>query len=128
MQMIFPIAFGGACGALARYSVMLLTTRFAPNAVFPFATLVVNLLGCFLIGALHAYATNANTLSPAWRAGLMTGFLGAFTTYSTFANESVLLFDAGKRLYAGLDIAAHVLGGIACVAMGHAVFARGAAL
>jgi CrcB protein len=124
MQLLLPIALGGASGALARYGAAQLVARLAPQAVFPLATLGVNLLGCFALGALHAHAASTGALSPAWRAGLMTGFLGAFTTYSTFANESFLLFVEGRRALAVLDLALHVGGGLLCVALGHALGAR----
>ncbi|MBL8900828.1 MAG: fluoride efflux transporter CrcB [Planctomycetes bacterium] len=124
MFTLLSIALGGASGALARYGAIQLTTRLAPSAAFPYATLGVNLAGCFALGALHAYASSSGALSPAWRAGLMTGFLGAFTTYSTFANESFLLFVEGRRALALLDLALHLFGGLLCVALGHSIVAR----
>ncbi len=95
MRSVLLIAGGGACGALARYGVALLMQRLFGTR-FPFGTLAANLTGCLLIGIAFALATERAVLSPGSRLALMVGFLGAFTTFSTYALESVNLARTGE--------------------------------
>ena len=77
------VMLGGSLGAASRYAVSLLTARlFGPQ--FPYGTMVVNLAGCFLIGLLFALADRSRLLTPDVRLLLITGYLGALTTFSTF--------------------------------------------
>ena len=115
------VALGGAIGAVARYLVGVGVERLAGEH-FPFGTLIVNVTGCFLIGAIGQFAATSHTLPPAARttiaAGLLVGFLGALTTFSAFGNETFRHFEAGRSLIALSNIAANLLLGLTAVWLG----------
>jgi CrcB protein len=117
LKTLFIIAAGGGIGSIARFLVQKYSYEFYPHP-FPFGTWLVNLVGCFLIGIFYAVAEKGNILSPEWRLLLTTGFCGGFTTFSTFAFENVSLMKSGDFLYAGLYIAASVIGGILATYLG----------
>jgi fluoride exporter len=91
---IFLVMAGGSLGALARYGTGLLAVKYF-GIRFPYGTLIVNLTGCFLIGICFALVDKTNWLSPPTRLFLMTGFLGALTTFSTYAMETIVSFQSG---------------------------------
>ena len=114
-------ALGGAVGALARWG---LTEALPSPAGWPWATLVVNLTGCLLLGVLLARLAGRSP-EPAWvRPFLGVGVLGGYTTYSTFAVEVVDLADDRALLLAAGYVLVSVVGGIAAVAVGAAVAGR----
>jgi CrcB protein len=109
-------ALGGALGALARWGV---ATALPPSpGGWPWATLLVNLTGCLLIGALLAVLLSRFPTSTLLRPFLAVGVLGGYTTFSTFAVDLVRLGEAGAWLVATGYLVASVLGGIACVLLG----------
>ena len=112
------IGLGGFTGALLRYGVSGLVLNFSKNGSFPFATLVVNLLGCFLIGLLSQLVDTNGMFSPQARSFIFIGLLGAFTTYSTFGNETINLMRAGQGLLSLTHIGTHLLLGLAAVWLG----------
>ena len=93
------IAVGGAAGAVSRYVVDDLVTR-AVGGAFPMGTLIVNLSGSFLLGLLFALVIERSALPADLRAPVMIGFIGAYTTFSTWMLESMRA-DGGRRLAAG---------------------------
>jgi len=99
MTQVLAIATGGAVGALLRFwvsqSVYLLLGR-----GFPYGTLIVNVLGSFLMGLLYIYLLERSQIAPEWRAAILIGLLGAFTTFSTFSIETLNLFEQGEQLKA----------------------------
>jgi CrcB protein len=114
-------ALGGALGALTRWAIA--ETLPASPGGWPWATLSVNLTGCLLLGVLLAVLA-ARAPEPSWaRPFLGVGVLGGFTTYSTFAVESVQLVDDGAAGLAAAYVLLSVVGGVAAVALG-AVAAR----
>ena len=105
------IAIGGAAGALARYALSEVV-KHATGAGFPWGTLCVNLLGCFLIGvAIHLVTIPAIPFGLDYM--IVIGFLGAFTTFSTFALENVNMLRDGEFTRAGLYILTSNVAGIA---------------
>lgn len=100
------IAVFGALGCWARYAMTQLVQAIYGND-FPYATLSINVLGSFLMGFLFIETVERLTLSPYMRTGILTGFLGGFTTFSTFEMESLLLIErgapAGTVLYMALS-------------------------
>lgn len=101
------IGVGGAAGALGRWLMSTGVHRLFGRE-FPWGTLAVNVAGSFLMGLLAALMVERLALGPAWRAGLLVGFLGAFTTFSTFALETVELVEEGLELRALGNILASV--------------------
>lgn len=109
------IAIGGACGALSRYWVTAWLYPVMGNR-FPLATLAINVLGSFLIGLCYVAIVKNGLLenSPA-RHLLMVGFLGAFTTFSTFALETVALLQNGQLSTALLYMTVSVVASVGAV-------------
>ena len=95
-QTILAIGAGGFLGAIARAYSVHFSNKYIPLE-FPMGVLLVNIIGSFIIGILFAYFTHF-TVSDTLKAFLTTGFLGALTTYSTFAIESYLLFGTSTYL------------------------------
>jgi CrcB protein len=107
------VALGGAVGAVARHGVNRLVQQEWPATRFPLATLVVNLLGCCIIGGLAGLvATGRLPMSATWREFVFVGILGGFTTFSTFALDTLTLVRAGGGPPALLNVALHVMGGL----------------
>ena len=105
MLQIIAIAIGGALGALSRYGLVAWVTRhveehFPDVGSFPFGTLVVNILGSLLIGVCYVVVLDRLQLSPQWQAITMVGFLGAFTTFSTFSLETLVMLQDGRYVAA----------------------------
>ncbi|OYU94511.1 MAG: hypothetical protein CFE21_16015 [Bacteroidetes bacterium B1(2017)] len=121
MNQILWIALGGAIGAVLRYTLALGITSFWPIE-YPIPTLLVNLLGCFAIGAVYAaFATHAN-FQETLRPFLIIGVLGGFTTFSSFAMESVELLKSSQHLKAFSYIALSNFIGILAAYMGFKLF------
>jgi fluoride exporter len=92
------IAVGGAAGAVLRYGVAGLVQgllRGRPSEAFPWGTLLINISGCFLIGLLAPLLLERSVLRPEFRLAILVGFLGAYTTWSTFGFETMQLLNAG---------------------------------
>ncbi|RJQ45693.1 MAG: fluoride efflux transporter CrcB [Gaiellales bacterium] len=117
MTNILVIGIGGAAGAVSRYAVALwVGGRWGRS--FPLGTLAVNVSGCFLIGLLMTLLAEKYMVSPEWRSFLVVGFLGAYTTFSTFEYETGGLIRDGELLWAGLNIIFSVTLGFAALKLG----------
>lgn len=107
MQAYFAIAIGGILGCWARYAMTNLVQTIYGRG-FPYATLSVNVLACFLMGFLFVETSERLTISPVLRIGILTGFIGGFSTFSTFAMETLLLAEQGDAsksvIYVALSI------------------------
>jgi CrcB protein len=116
METILAIAVGGALGSLSRYGITIGAER-CISANFPYGTLTANLIGCLLIGILWSYFGRVH-LSHEFRLFIFTGFLGGFTTFSTFARETDQYFRGGEILHGVLYLLVSNIAGLAMVALG----------
>ncbi|MGY2892614.1 fluoride efflux transporter CrcB [Deinococcus sp. UYEF24] len=109
------VALGGMLGALARYALTVLLTPLLTRTGFPWATLLINVSGSFALGLIAALAAR-NVVSPEWRAAIGVGFLGAYTTFSTFSVDLEGLLSRGEGWRATLYLLGNVgLGLLAAV-------------
>ncbi len=114
------VALGGALGAAARYGVGLAVASLRWSA-FPWATVAVNISGSFLLGLLAALLTNRSSASPeALRLFFGVGFLGAYTTFSTYEMDNHILFGQGRWGLALLNMAGSVAAGFLALRLGTA--------
>jgi len=116
MGKIIAVAAGGAIGSLGRYTIALLADRLSTTH-FPLGTLAANLIGSLLIGLFWGYFDRM-PISNEFRLFLFTGFLGGFTTFSTFTRESMQLFKAGELYHALSYILLSNVVGLAMVGAG----------
>lgn len=100
---LIGLAVAGACGALARYGLAGLLQR-GPHLGFPWGTLTVNVLGCFLFGLVWTLTQQRWALSPEARTVILAGFLGSFTTFSAFIFETDQMLEHAEWLVAGLNL------------------------
>ncbi len=123
VQLLASIALGGALGALGRYFTATQVNQWFGAALggFPFGTLTVNIVGSFVMGLLVELMALTWSPSAELRALLTVGFLGAFTTFSTFSMEAVLLYERGAVVQAAGYVAASVVLSIAGFAAGLAL-------
>ncbi|KYJ87269.1 fluoride efflux transporter CrcB [Sulfurovum riftiae] len=115
---IIAVASGGAIGATLRLLLNGLINRHFIHPL-PLGTLGVNLLGSLIIGILFAYFHLNTSLSPHLKTFMVTGILGALTTYSTFAIESFFLLEAGHYTHAFINMALNVFGTIFMAGIGY---------
>ena len=118
MKNILLIGAGGFIGAVLRYVTVLLMQVFKGKTNIPLGTLLVNVLGCLLIGFLAVLAENGRWISTEGRNFLIVGVLGAFTTFSTFGYESVGLLKSGFNLHFLVNILLQVVLGFSAVWVG----------
>lgn len=108
LSSVFAISLGGAVGALSRYGASTIIANWFGRE-FPFGTLLVNILGSFLIGVAYVFLVERDLLGSEWRLGLITGVLGGFTTFSAFSLETVGLLQENAygraSLYVFLSVA-----------------------
>lgn len=118
MNKLFLIGFGGFIGSILRYVVSGYVQQITKSVIFPYGTLAVNLIGCFIIGFLSQLADTRGIFTPETRALVFIGFLGGFTTFSTFSNESVNLLRDGENVLAFVNAGIHFLFGFGAVWVG----------
>ena len=115
MHAVFAICLGACIGALARWQLGLWLNH--PHAFMPWGTLAANLIGGYLVGLILAWAHHSE-LAPVWRLMLVTGFLGALTTFSSFSAEVVEMMLADRWGQALTTIALHLLGSLTMTFVG----------
>lgn len=110
LRILLLIVFG-ALGTLARYGLQgEVQDRTGPS--FPVGTLIVNLLGCFLLGCLGQFALQHLYFPPDWRIAITVGFFGAFTTFSSFSWETIHMLQDSEWTRAAIYVAVSVVGGL----------------
>jgi CrcB protein len=119
-QRLLLIAAAGAAGTLARYGLAGVVQRLAPLGL-PWGTFAVNALGCLLFGVVWSLAEERMLISGATRMIVLTGFMGAFTTFSTFAFETGQLIDDSQWLAAGGNLLLHNVAGVVLILVGIAL-------
>lgn len=113
MQPVLAICLGACAGALARWQLGLWLNPLATaGTVLPWGTLAANLIGGYLIGVCMAVFQALPQLDPAWRLALVTGFLGALTTFSSFSAEVVSMLGQQRYALALGTAALHLLGSL----------------
>ena len=117
MMNVLVIGIGGFVGAVARYGIALwIGQRWGRS--FPLGTFMINVSGSFLIGLLMTLMAERFTENPQWRLLLVVGFLGAYTTFSTFEYETGALLKDGEWLFAMLNIILSVVVGFIALKLG----------
>ncbi|AQW62931.1 fluoride efflux transporter CrcB [Dehalococcoides mccartyi] len=117
MGEILLLATGGALGAVSRYGLNNLTVKLLGDS-FPYGTLIVNCLGCFVLGFLMQWGFSSDSHNTHLKLMLTAGFLGAFTTFSTFSYETLDCFKNGDYFNGFSNILANVLLGLLMVFIG----------
>ena len=116
MTAVLAICIGACIGALARWQLSIwLNTQ---EAVLPWGTLAANLIGGYLVGCCVAFFQAQPDLDPAWRLLLVTGFLGALTTFSSFSAEVVAMLSQGRLGLALATSALHLIGSLLMTLVG----------
>jgi CrcB protein len=117
---VLLVALGGALGSVARF---LITKAIQGSVItaYPVGTMVVNVVGCLLIGFLYGVFERADMLDPGLRLMLTVGFCGGFTTFSTFMNESVFLMRSGNVFYSAIYLGSSVVLGFFAVLTGSVI-------
>ena len=117
VSQLLVIMLGGAFGAAARFVVSTKITEKLGNS-FPYGTLTVNMIGSFVMGLLAIILVERFQLDPLYRLGIFVGFLGAFTTFSTFSMETLNLFNEGMPMRALLNMFSSVLLSVLAIWLG----------
>ncbi len=120
LKNLLIIGSGGFIGSIARYLVSQLNLSVNFHSI-PVGTLLVNIIGCFLIGFLTGVADKSMILTTEWRLFLMVGLCGGFTTFSAFANENLMLMHNGQMLAVLLYTALSILLGFLAVYFGYII-------
>ena len=108
MKALVLIAIGGALGAVFRYGASLSVYSLLGRG-FPYGTLFVNVTGSLLMGLLSVLFLERYSIAPEWRAAILVGLLGSFTTFSTFSMETLALLEQGDISRASLNIVLSVV-------------------
>ena len=123
MTRFLIVAAGGAAGAVARYGVTLFVATFWKRD-FPLATLLINVSGSFILGFFATMAAERTAIDPLWRLLIATGFVGAYTTFSTFEYETERLAASGAVMWGIVNILTSVIAGFIAVRLGIVVARR----
>ncbi len=118
MDRFILVGVGGAIGSIARYLISGWVQGWTNSATYPYGTLAVNVLGCFIIGILSYLGDVRGVLNPEMRLLLMVGFLGGLTTFSTFSNESMAMVRDSEYGLALLNVGAQIVLGFGAVYLG----------
>ena len=115
MGKLFLAGIGGFIGSTLRYATTGYVQQWSRSIDFPYGTLAVNLIGCFLIGFLSQLAESRGVFNSESRTFVFIGILGGFTTFSAFGNETMNLWRDGQTTLALANVAAHLVLGLGAV-------------
>ena len=118
MSKVFLVGTGGFIGSVLRYLVSGYVQQITRSIQFPYGTLAVNLIGCFIIGFLSQLADAHGVFTAESRALVFVGVLGGFTTFSTFGNETLNFLREGENFSALVNVGAHIVLGLGAVWLG----------
>lgn len=118
---ILIIGSGGFVGSVLRFLISGFVQRISNWITFPIGTLTVNLIGCFIFGLLIQIAESHNIFSGEASMFVFVGFLGGFTTFSTFSNESINLMRAGENASAFISLSVHIVFGLGAIWLGRLI-------
>jgi CrcB protein len=112
------VGVGGFIGSVLRYLMSGIVQQASNSVQFPFGTLAVNTIGCFVIGFLSQLADSRGVFTAETRGFVFVGILGGFTTFSTFSNETLNFLRGGETLMAAINIGAQLVLGLGAVWLG----------
>src|ERR1044072_8482598 len=115
------VALGGALGSISRYLLGAWIQTLSQSIDFPYGTLTVNLIGCFVICFLAQLAETRGAFTQEARAFVFIGILGGFTTFSSFGSDTINLFRDGEAVNALLNVGANVIVGLILVWLGRTI-------
>lgn len=118
MRSILLVALGGAVGSVVRFKLSDVVFQHTVEWRFPLSTILVNIVGCFIVGVLGGLVVKADLFSPEVRALLFTGILGGFTTFSAFGLEAFYLVRRGEYFVAGTYLVLSVVVGLLVLWLG----------
>src|SRR5215216_4390924 len=121
IETVIFVALGGALGSVFRYIPSIWTQILSKSIDFPYGTLAVNLMGCFVIGLLAHLAEARGVFTPEARAFIFIGILGGFTRFSAFRNETINLLRDGETLNALANVGANVILSLILVWLGRTI-------
>lgn len=128
MKIIFLVGIGGFIGSVSRYLLSRhvqnwfdATFRYGSFFSFPYGTLAVNILGCFILGLLIGLSEKGQLLTPEWRLFLMAGICGGFTTFSTFTGENMSFLRDGEFFYFLVYTGLSVFLSLVAIYLGHLI-------
>ncbi|WNN46670.1 fluoride efflux transporter CrcB [Winslowiella toletana] len=119
IKSLLAVVVGGSVGCVLRWLISVRFNPLFPN--LPPGTLIVNLVGGFIIGMALAYFIKNPQLDPAWKLLIVTGLCGGMTTFSSFSAEIMTLLQSGNYLWAMLSVMTHVIGSVLMAFAGFAV-------
>jgi fluoride exporter len=126
VKSVLLVALGGAIGSVARFKLSGWVLHQTPNWRFPAGTVVVNIIGCLIVGLLAGMAVKQEVFTPEARMFLFTGLLGGFTTFSAFGLETLLLLKRGEAGVAIANIVLSIALGLLAAWLGYGLTARSA--
>jgi CrcB protein len=119
LHKVLIIGCGGFLGAISRYGVGWLYAKVLPITTFPYSTFTVNILGCLLFGIIAGLALERTIITPELKYFLLVGFLGSFTTFSTYSFDSFFLLREGHEFVMLLNVVLQTVLGIFVAALGY---------
>ena len=119
LKNILIVSSGGLIGTLGRYLCLVAVNRYFPALTFPLGTLIVNVVGCLIIGFLGGLGANKQLFAESGRLFLFTGILGGFTTFSAFGLETFYMIRTFQWNYLFLNVFLQLFLGLGAVALGY---------